>query len=606
QLLEPWDGPASICFTDGEIVGATLDRNGLRPSRYTLTKDDRLIMASEAGALPTDPALAVEKGRLQPGKIFVLDMKKGRIIRDEELKNTICTSKPYRKWLLQYKMHLSELLAPPIPPKRIADPVMLRQRQQLFGITSEELKMVLAPMAQSGKEPIGSMGADTPLAILSNQSQHISHYFKQQFAQVSNPPIDPIREKLVMSLQTWIGSSKNVLAESPEGCKQICLPHPILTGEEFEKIRQIRHPDYQSVILDSTFALGERLEDAIDTLCKKADAALAKGVNVLIISDRNVGPERAPIPALLAVGAVHHHLIRKGDRGLATLILETGEAREVHHFATLIGYGALAIHPYMAYESIHEYSYRDPRLQGKPIPEVQLNYIKAINYGLRKVLSKMGISTLQSYHGAMIFEILGINREVVDKCFTGSVSRIQGLGFDDIAKEVLIRHKLAFQTDSATRLEIGGLYQWKRKGEKHLLNPKTIHLLQKSTRSNDYQLFKQYAEEINTHLEKTITLRHLLDFQGGTPIPIEEVEPLENILKRFATGAMSFGSLSHEAHSTLAIAMNRIGAKSNSGEGGEDESRYRVQENGDWQRSAVKQVASGRFGVTSYYLSEAD
>ncbi|MEL7341373.1 MAG: glutamate synthase central domain-containing protein, partial [Bacteroidota bacterium] len=381
-----------------------MDRNGLRPSRYTLTKDDRLIMASEAGALPIDPALAVEKGRLQPGKIFVLDMKKGRIIRDEELKNTICTNKPYRKWLLQYKMHLSELLAPPIPPKRIADPVMLRQRQQLFGITSEELKMVLSPMAQSGKEPIGSMGADTPLAILSNQSQHISHYFKQQFAQVSNPPIDPIREKLVMSLQTWIGSSKNVLAESPEGCKQICLPHPILTGLEFEKIRQIRHPDYQSVILDSTFALGERLESAIDRLCEEADAALVNNINVLIISDRNVGPERAPVPALLAVGAVHHHLIRKGDRGLATLILETGEAREVHHFATLIGYGALAIHPYMAYESIHEYSYRDPQLAGKPIPEIQQNYINAIEYGLRKVLSKMGISTLQSYHGAMIFE----------------------------------------------------------------------------------------------------------------------------------------------------------------------------------------------------------
>ncbi|MEL7531936.1 MAG: glutamate synthase large subunit [Bacteroidota bacterium] len=605
-MMEPWDGPASICFTDGEIVGATLDRNGLRPSRYTLTKDDRLIMASEAGALPIDPSLAIEKGRLQPGKIFVLDMKKGRIIRDEELKKEICTSKPYRRWLLKYKMHLSELLAPPIPPKRITDPVMLRQRQQLFGITSEELKMVLSPMADTGKEPIGSMGADTPLAILSNQSQHISHYFKQLFAQVSNPPIDPIREKLVMSLQTWIGSSKNVLAETPEGCKQISLPHPILTGEEFEKIRQIRHPDYQTINLDGTFALGERLESAVDRLCEQASDALKAGANILIISDRNIGPSRAPIPALLAVGAVHHHLIRTGNRGLATLVLETGEAREVHHFATLIGYGALAIHPYMAYESIHEYSYSDPKLIGRPIPEIQNNYIQSLNYGLRKVLSKMGISTLQSYHGAMIFEILGLSQAVVDKCFTGSVSRIEGLGFEDIAKEILIRHKLAFKTDSATSLEIGGLYQWKRKGEKHLLNPKTIHLLQKSTRSNDYQLFKEYSTEINSHLEKTITLRHLLDFKDGQEIPLDEVEPVANILKRFATGAMSFGSLSHEAHSTLAIAMNRIGGKSNSGEGGEDEIRFQVSENGDWERSAVKQVASGRFGVTSYYLSEAE
>lgn len=605
-MMEPWDGPASICFTDGEIVGATLDRNGLRPSRYTLTKDDRLIMASEAGALPIDPALALEKGRLQPGKIFVLDMKQGRIIRDEELKKDICTRKPYRKWLQKYKMNLAELLPPPIAPKRITDPVMLRQRQQLFGITTEELKMVLGPMAHTGKEPIGSMGADTPLAILSNQSQHISHYFKQQFAQVSNPPIDPIREKLVMSLKTWIGSSKNVLAETPEGCKQISLPHPILTGEEFEKIRQIRHPDYQTIMLDSTFALGERLESAVDRLCHNASNALANGANILIITDRKVGPEFVPIPALIAVGAVHHHLIRKGDRGLATLILETGEARETHHFATLIGYGALAIHPYMAYESIHQHSYSDPKLEGRPIPGIQMNYIKSINYGLRKVLSKMGISTLQSYHGAMIFEILGLSQAVVDKCFTGSVSRIEGLSFDDITREIMVRHKLAFQTDSANRLEVGGLYQWKRTGEKHLLNPKTIHLLQKSTRSNDYQLFKEYSAEINSHLEKTITLRHLLEFQDGTKIPLSEVEPIENILKRFATGAMSFGSLSHEAHSTLAIAMNRIGGKSNSGEGGEDSKRYSVSENGDWERSAVKQVASGRFGVSSYYLSEAD
>lgn len=606
-LMEPWDGPASVCFTDGKIVGATLDRNGLRPSRYAITEDRRLVMASEAGALPLDPAKVLKRGRLQPGRIFVADLEAGRIISDEELKREISTAHPYQEWLDTYKLTLRDLVFP--SEKEYASfPDSFTQRQQLFGISSEEIKMILGPMALNGKEPIGSMGADTPLAVLSDQSQHISHYFKQLFAQVSNPPIDPIRERLVMSLQTWIGGSKNVLMATPEHCKHIAIPSPVLSNEDMARIRYIDHPDYQAATIDIVFGIEEGLESAIDRICEESIDALDKGATILILSDRKAGKSSAPIPALMAAGAVHHHLIHKDRRHQTALIVESGDVREVHHFATLIGYGAIAINPWLAFDTID--SLRQSHVQYQPhAPQtLKSNYTKAIEKGLLKVFSKMGISTLQSYHGSQIFEILGLNSQVVQKCFDGSISRIEGLGFEEIAKEVLVRHQLAYPEVPVPRprLEIGGIYHWKRKGEAHLFNPETIHLLQHSSRRNDYELYKKYAATINEQMKRPITLRSLLDFKSAKPVPLEEVEPIESIFKRFATGAMSFGSISHEAHTTLAIAMNRIGGKSNSGEGGEDEARYPKKTNGDWERSAIKQVASGRFGVTSHYLSQAD
>lgn len=606
-LTEPWDGPASICFTDGKMVGATLDRNGLRPSRYCITKDDRVIMASEAGALPVDPSLVLRTGRLQPGRMFVANLEAGRIISDEELKATICAGAPYREWLDKYQVQIEAL---PVNEETVpeSDAEDLLIRQQMFGVTSEELKVILSPLATTGKEPVGSMGADTPLAILSDQSQHLSHYFKQMFAQVSNPPIDPIREKMVMSLKTWIGGSRNILAEEPESAKVIAIPQPVLTNEELAKLRHIRHDDFSSATVHAVFPKTGSLEAGIDEMCKNAIRALRRGATILILSDRMAGSQLAPIPMLLAVGALHHYLIENRMRSQAALIVETGEARETHHFATLIGYGALAVNPYLAFECLEGMD-QQQMIQGEwSEAALKENYIKGINYGLLKIFSKMGISTLQSYHGAQIFEIIGLSKQVVDKCFTGGISRLEGLDFDGIAREVLIRHRRAFPETllSNRTLDVGGVYQWKRHGEVHLFNPETIHLLQHSTRKNDYQLYKKYSEKINAQMKKAITLRSLFEFTGHQPIPLEEVEPVENILRRFATGAMSFGSISHEAHSTLAIAMNRIGAKSNSGEGGEDEIRYERKENGDWERSAIKQVASGRFGVTSHYLANAE
>ena len=607
SLMEPWDGPASISFTDGKIIGATLDRNGLRPSRYTLTKDHRLVMASEAGALPVDPANVVEKGRLQPGRMFVADLEQGRIISDEEIKSQICSQSPYRQWLDRYTLRIEDIEAHP-PQRPECEETDLLRRQQLFGYTTEDMKMILGPMTMTGYEPVGSMGMDTPPAVLSHHSQHLSHYFKQLFAQVSNPPIDPIRERLVMSLDTWIGGSQNLLAENPESCRRIDIPHPILTDEQLEKIRQIKVNGFKAATLDATFSPETSLEAAIDTLCQSAEAALEEGANILIISDRRAGKDRVQIPSLMAVGALHHHLINHRLRFRADLIVETADARETHHFATLIGYGALAINPYLAFESLDLLP--DPyKLATELSPEKrQKNYIKAINYGLLKIFSKMGISTLQSYHGSQIFEILGLSKKVVDKCFFGSISRIGGLSFDDIAREVLAWHRAAYPEShlAQKRLETGGVYQWKQRGEFHLFNPETIHLLQHSTRKNDYKIYKKYAEKINEQGQRACTIRSLFEFTGGNPIPLEEVESRESIFRRFATGAMSFGSISHEAHATLAIAMNRIGGKSNSGEGGEDEIRYARKPNGDWERSAIKQVASGRFGVTSYYLTNAD
>ncbi|MEY3946268.1 MAG: hypothetical protein RJB03_974 [Bacteroidota bacterium] len=611
SIMEPWDGPASISFTDGKMIGATLDRNGLRPSRYCVTSDDRVIMASETGALPVDPTLVIEKGRLQPGKMFIVDMEEGRIISDEEAKLQICSQKPYGEWLNKYKIRLNELPEPRVMFTHLEHDQVFKY-QKAFGYSSEDLDNIIAPMAEDGKEPVGSMGTDVPLAILSDQPQHISNYFKQLFAQVTNPPIDPIRERLVMSLATFIGNNGNMLVEDPLSCHTVALKHPVLTNKDLEKIRSIDTGIFQAKTLQCYFRADGQpgsLKKALDRICRYAVDAVEDGFEVLILQDRAIDSEHAPIPSLLSTAAIHHHLIRKGYRGKVGIIVEAGDVWEVHHFACLIGFGATAINPYLALSSI-----RDMRLNGKIHSEMdpeqlKKNYIKAINEGLLKVFSKMGISTLQSYQGAQIFEIIGLNKEVVDKYFTGAVSRIEGMGLDEIAKEALAKHQLAFSKKSipADRLPVGGVYQWKRKGEFHLFNPQTIHLLQHSTRIGDYGVFKKYSKLVNDQSEKACTLRSMFEFNPlRKSISIDEVEPAESIYKRFATGAMSFGSISWEAHTTLAIAMNRLGAKSNTGEGGEDEIRYQRLANGDSMRSSIKQVASARFGVTSQYLTEAD
>lgn len=608
---EPWDGPASISFTDGKMIGATLDRNGLRPSRYCVTTDDRVIMASETGVLSIDPVLIKENGRLQPGKMFVVDMEQGKIISDEELKQNICSQQPYAEWLNKYKIRLEELPEPRVMFTNLAHDQVFKY-QKAFGYTTEDLENIIAPMALDAKEPIGSMGTDTPLAVLSRQPQHLSSYFKQLFAQVTNPPIDPIREKLVMSLTTFAGGNGNILQEEPLASHSVALQHPVLTNHELEKIRSIDTGIFQAKTLQTYFRADGKsgsLQRGLERLCRYAADAVEDGFEVLILSDRAIDSEHAAIPSLLALSAVQHHLIRKGYRGQVGLIVEAGDIWEVHHFACLLGFGATAINPYLAFASI-----RDMKLQEKldtdlDFGQLAKNYTKAITDGLLKVFSKMGISTLQSYQGAQIFEILGLNHEVVDRYFTGATSRIEGMGLDEIAKETLAKHHFAFNKKEVPvqRLPVGGMYQWKRKGEAHLFNPQTIHLLQYSTRMNDYAIYKKYAKLVNDQTEKAYTLRGLLQFKHKRPaIPIEEVEPAENIYRRFATGAMSFGSISHEAHSTLAIAMNRLGGKSNTGEGGEDELRYETLPNGDRMRSAIKQVASGRFGVTSLYLTEAD
>ena len=611
SFMEPWDGPASISFTDGKIIGATLDRNGLRPSRYCVTTDDRVIMASETGVLPVDPKLIKEKGRLQPGKMFVVDLEQGRIISDDELKKDICSQKPYAEWLNKYKIRLEELPEPRVLFTHLEHDQIFKY-QKAFGYSTEDLETIIAPMALDAKEPLGSMGSDIPLAVLSDQPQHLSSYFKQLFAQVTNPPIDPIRERLVMSLATFAGGNGNLLEEEPLACHSVALKHPVLSNHELEKIRSIDTGKFQAKTLQTYFRADGKpgsLQAGLDRLCRYAVDAVDDGFEVLILSDRAIDSDHAPIPTLLATAAVHHHLIRKGLRGSVGLILEAGDVWEVHHFACLIGFGVTAINPYLSISTI-----RDMKLSGKlettlDVEQLKKNYIKAVNDGLLKVFSKMGISTLQSYQGAQIFEIIGLNKSVVDKYFTGATSRIEGMGLDEIARETLAKHFLAFSSKDipVERLPAGGIYQWKRKGEFHLFNPQTIHLLQYAAKMNDYNTFKKYSKLVNDQSEKAATLRSLFSFKPNrSSININEVEPAENIYKRFATGAMSFGSISHEAHSTLAIAMNRLGGKSNTGEGGEDELRYETLANGDSMKSAIKQVASARFGVTSYYLTMAN
>ncbi len=607
-LMEPWDGPASICFTDGKQIGALLDRNGLRPSRYYVTKDGVVIMASEAGVLEVPPEDVVQKGRLQPGRMFLVDTEQGRIIDDSEIKKAIATERPYREWLNDHQLNISDLPQAPEVPQPDHDTLL--QRQIAFGYTFEDERLLLAPMAQNGVEAVGSMGNDTPLAVLSNKPRLLYDYFKQLFAQVTNPPIDSIREEIITSAETRLGSEGNLLNPQPADCRRLELKWPIITNEDFAKIRRMDLPGLRVGVLPSLFRVtrGEKgLVKSMEEIRLMARRLIEEEeVNVLILSDRGVNREFAPIPALLAVAGLHHYLIREGLRTRVSIVIETGEAREVHHFALLIGYGASAINPYVAFETI-DGMIRDDRLVNIDHKTACKNLVKAATKGIIKVMAKMGISAIQSYRGAQVFEAVGLRQDVIDEYFTWTSSRIGGIGMDVIAQEVLVRHKAAFpdrRVDGHT-LPVGGLYQWRSDGEFHLFNPESIHRLQKSVRTENFNTFKEYSKLINEQATNLCTLRGLLEFKAGDPIPLEEVEPIESIMKRFKTGAMSYGSISKEAHETLAIAMNRIGGKSNTGEGGEDPERFKLLENGDSKNSAIKQVASGRFGVTSEYLVNA-
>lgn len=609
-MMEPWDGPASVCFTDGVLVGATLDRNGLRPSRYCVTEDDTLIMASETGCIDVKHSKVKIRGRLQPGKMFVADLEQGRIISDEELKKDLCTRQPYAEWVKGNMLHLKDLPAADDYELKQPSAKTLFKRQQTFGFSYEDITELIKPMATAGKEPLGSMGADNPLAVLSDRPTQLSHYFKQLFAQVTNPPIDPIRERVVMDLRTYVGGFKNILTESPEHCRRIAIDQPVLTNEDLSRLLFLDQSHFQAKRIEIVYPVGGvpgTMEKTLDRVCRYCEDAIDEGHSIIILSDFHTNSDHAPIPSVLAAAAVHHYLIRAGKRGKADIVMEVGDVREVHHFATVLGYGASAINPYMALDTIRGME-KDDLLDGISAEKAIANYIKAVNGGLLKIFSKMGISTLASYQGAQIFEIVGINSDVVKKYFTGSVSRIEGLSLDDIAKETELKHRKGYPTRCGAPkvLDPGGEYSWRKDGERHLFSPETIRLLQECTRDKDYAKYKEYCATVDNQNKAAFTLRGLMDFNSSRPsISIDEVEPAENILKRFATGAMSFGSISWEAHTTLAIAMNRIGSRSNSGEGGEDPKRYTKLPNGDDMCSATKQIASGRFGVNSYYLSKA-
>jgi glutamate synthase (NADPH/NADH) large chain len=608
-LMEPWDGPASIAFTDGTLIGAVLDRNGLRPSRYYVTKDGLVVMASEVGVLDMPPERVLLKERLHPGRIFLVDTAQGRIIDDTELKQGYAAQHPYGEWLKAYLTPLESLPEPPPLPEPDHETVL--QRQQVFGYTHEDLRILLGPMAVNGEEPVGSMGTDTSLAVLSNRPRLLYDYFKQLFAQVTNPPLDGIREQLVTQIATTVGPEGNLLEPTPEACRQIKLNTPILHNEELARIRHVDQPTFRATTISMLFPVAEGpagLARALAEMCRRASAAVAEGYSYLILSDRGVDAAHAPVPALLATAGVHHHLIREGSRVKIGLIIESGEPREVHHMALLLGYGAAAINPYLAFETLDD-MIRQGFLPGMDHKSAVKNYVKALNKGILKVISKMGISTIQSYLGAQIFEAIGLNRELVDRYFTWTASRIGGIGIEVVAEETLLRHRHGYpdRPVGPPELDWGGEYQWRRDGEYHLFNPETVFKLQHATQSGQYKIFKEYTSLVDTQNRHRATLRGLFDFKlAPAPIPLDEVEPVEAILKRFATGAMSYGSISLEAHQTLAIAMNRIGGKSNTGEGGEDPARYQREANGDSRRSAIKQVASGRFGVTSEYLVNAD
>ncbi|AKL94844.1 glutamate synthase ferredoxin dependend large subunit [Clostridium aceticum] len=608
SFMEPWDGPAAVACTDGEQVCTVLDRNGLRPARYVITKNGLVVLASEAGALELDAKEIESKGKLKPGKIFLVDTKEGRIIPDHELKKKICTEKPYEEMIESCRMTLDQLESN--VEKSEVEVESLVEKQQAFGYTLEDLKLILGTMASIGKEPIGSMGNDTPLAVLSNRPQLLFTYFKQLFAQVTNPPIDCIREEMVMSLTNFIGTQENILNKNLPNQAFIKIKTPILTNLEMAKIKGLRNKDFKTTTIPITFKYDTGIEGfkaALQQVCERASKRIEEGYNIVVLSDRNVGSYDAAIPSLLAVSALQHHLIQEKTRTKISIIVETAEARETMHMALLIGYGATAINPYLAFESIDS-MIKKGDIKDIDFGKAEKNYVKALSEGLLKILSRMGISTLQSYHGAQIFEAIGLSSEFINDYFEGTPSRVEGVGIETIGEEVLIRHRNAFNKirKPIAELDAGGIYSWRKDGEYHLFNPETIYKLQVATRSNDYGIYKEYAEVINDQNQHLCTIRGLLKFKENNPIPINEVEPISEIVKRFCTGAMSFGSISKEAHETIAIAMNRLGARSNSGEGGEDAERYKIEENGDLRRSAIKQVASARFGVTAEYLVNAD
>lgn len=609
-LIEPWDGPASMGFTDGQVIGAILDRNGLRPSRYVVTDDGLVVMASEVGVLPLEPKKIVQKGRLQPGRMFLVDMKQGRIVSDDEIKNGLKKRQAYGKWLEDNLVRLEKL---PEPAKvHEPDHKTVLNRQKAFGYTLEDLKIILPPMAAAGEEAVGSMGEDSALAVLSEKSKLLYNYFKQLFAQVTNPPIDSIREEAVMSTEGTLGPEGNLLEETPEQCHQLKLPHAVISNKDLEKIRHINEGKLKTITLPMLFKATkgvDGLAPAVQQLCQEASKAVRQGNTIIVLSDRGIDKDNAPIPALLATAAVHHHLIREGTRTKVGLAVETGEARELHHFALLIGYGAGAINPYLAFETIADMMNQKLLPADLTFDYAVKNYIKATRKGLLKIIAKMGISTIQSYRGAQIFEAVGLNASVIDKYFTGTPSRVAGIGIETIAEEVLIRHRKAYPDveGGVEDLDVGGFYQWRKDGEYHMINPNTVHKLQYAVRQNNRQAFKEFQRLIDERNHNLATLRGLMKLKfADKPIPLDEVEPATNIFKRFCTGAMSFGSISREAHENLAIAMNRLGGRSNTGEGGEDAGRFKPDAKGDLRRSKIKQIASGRFGVTSHYLVNAD
>ncbi|MFP4057518.1 MAG: glutamate synthase large subunit [Candidatus Brocadiia bacterium] len=607
--MEPWDGPAALAVTDGRYIGATLDRNGLRPARYTLTRDGLVVMASETGVVDIAPERILARGRLQPGKMLLVDLHQRRIVPDHEIKARISRQKPYRHWVRDNRIELRGLLMPASIPA--VEPRVLRRQQHLFGYTEEELRMVLSPMASRSQEPVGSMGNDAALAVLSPRPQLLFHYFKQLFAQVTNPPIDPLREELVMSLMSFVGRQRDLLAETPEHARQLKLPHPVLTPEDMLRLRNARHPDVEArdiAILFPADGDGAALEAALDSVFGQAERHIAEGATLLVLTDREADAERAPIPSLLAASGLHHHLIRKGLRAAAGIVVESGEVREVMHFALLIGYGANAICPYVAFSSVRELA-ESGLLDAPTAPEEALdNYITAVKKGLLKTFSRMGISTIRSFFGAQVFEALGLGPELVDRYFTHTASRLGGIGLEEIAAESRARHRAAFPPagEAPMVLDLGGHYKNRAGGEPHLWTPEVVYLLQHAVRTGDYGVFQRYARAVDEESARHVTLRSLLRFKPRQPVPLEEVEPVESIVARFTTGAMSFGSISKEAHEALAVGMNRIGARSNCGEGGEDPARYLPLPNGDSRLSRTKQVASGRFGVTIDYLVHCD
>ncbi len=611
SLMEAWDGPASIAFTDGSVIGAVLDRNGLRPSRYWVTEDGLVVMASEVGVLPIDVSTVVQKGRLQPGRMFLVDTAQGRIVDDDEIKEALAAQKPYGEWLHAGLLHLDDLPARDFLTPQHASVV---RHQREFGYTSEELKIILGPMARTGAEPIGSMGTDTPVAVLSDRSRLLFDYFQQLFAQVTNPPLDAIREELVTSMGSTLGPEGNLLAPGPASCRQVVLPYPVITNAQLAKLLYINDdgdmPGFKPFAIDGLYPVaegGDGLRRALEDVRAKVSAAIADGAKVIVLSDRYSNEELAPIPSLLLTAAVHHHLIREKTRTQVGLVVECGDAREVHHMALLLGYGAAAINPYLAFETIDDLIDQGA-LPGVTKAQAAKNFVKASTKGVLKIMSKMGISTVASYTGAQVFEAIGLAEDVVDEYFTGTTSRISGVGLDQLAEEVAARHRFAHlprPEEAAHRdLWVGGEYQWRREGEHHLFNPETVFKLQHATRTKRYDIFKEYTARVDDQAKRLATLRGLFELKTGdrTPVPLDEVEPVSEIVKRFSTGAMSYGSISMEAHQTLAIAMNRLGGKSNTGEGGEDPERLYDPE----RRSAIKQVASGRFGVTSEYLTNAD